>query len=449
MSEELEIRHCVVIPTYNNAGSLRDVVVRTREIMDTVIVVNDGSTDDIAGALDDLDVVLVEHSENRGKGVALKSGFAKAVELGYSHAVALDADGQHFPDDIPTLIEKSVANPDAVIIGARDMSGVHVPTRSNVGKALSNFWLKAASGQSCDDTQSGFRVYPLKHVMRIFCFTRRFTWECEALTRLAWGGCPVLNVPISVYYPPADERVSHFRPIVDNARFTCLYLFLNLTHLLIPLPHRRLVNREPIWQGSVGATLKGLGGRMRRAFGLPESSELSGGPIRRLRQTAHYLAKEETGSLPLALAVGVGVFIGCTPFLGLHWLIALYAATRLHVNRLATFAGTQISFGPIAVVIALASVSVGKAITGRTFWVPDNLDVSTLTTLVANGFVEWLIGSIFVGLGLALLCGFATNYLVKALRKRGTTEPELVEEAEEMVAESVDPTTLEAEATAA
>src|SRR5690606_14937930 len=146
--------YCVIIPTYNNRPTVRGVVEGALAVAGTVIVVDDGCTDGTHEALADLPIVLLRHKRNRGKGAALLTGFRAAHALGYTHAVTIDSDGQHFPDEIPTLVAASRGNPDAVVIGARDMSGEHVPPSSTFGRMFSNYWLKVATGVAVGDSQS-------------------------------------------------------------------------------------------------------------------------------------------------------------------------------------------------------------------------------------------------------------------------------------------------------
>ena len=116
---------CCVIPVYNNAGTIADVVKRTLRQCDDVIVVNDGSTDGTAEILRELDgITLVDYNDNAGKGTALKRGFRQALDMGFAYAITLDADGQHYPEDIPTLLKANMANPGALIVGSRKLDGV-------------------------------------------------------------------------------------------------------------------------------------------------------------------------------------------------------------------------------------------------------------------------------------------------------------------------------------
>ncbi|MCC6465429.1 MAG: DUF2062 domain-containing protein [Planctomycetes bacterium] len=411
--------YCVVVPTYNNRGTVLDVVRRVRAMAETVIVVDDGCTDGTAELLKDEPVVHLRHARNRGKGAALRTGFAKALELGYTHAVTLDSDGQHFPEEISKLVEASRGTPDAVVIGVRDMSGEHVPGRSSFGRMFSNFWLRVATGLDAGDTQSGFRVYPLRHVTRVVTVFRRFTYECEVIIRMAWGGCPILSVPVQVYYPPKEIRVSHFNPFWDNVRFSCLYIYMCFRQLLVPWPHPRLVRRaEPLWQGSLAASARALWRRLRKMAALPEDLKLQGGPIARMRGLVRYLVHESNTPGELGLAVAIGAFIGCSPAVGFHWLLALYGATRVHVNRVACVAATNVSFGPLVGVIAFASIWLGKLLLGQPLWMPPTLDWRVLGRFAGQSIGAWVLGSVIIGLAAAFATGLATLYGTRALRRR-------------------------------
>lgn len=420
--------YCVVIPTYNNRATLRRVVEETLRVAGAVIVVDDGCTDGSIDDIADLPVNVVRLPRNRGKGPALRAGFRRALELGYHHAVTLDSDGQHFPEEIPALVEASRLSPDALIIGARDMSGENVPESSHFGRMFSNFWLKIATGVDVNDSQSGFRLYPLRHVTRIRSLFGRYAWECEAVIRLSWGGCPIVPVPVRVYYAPRAERVTHYDMFWDNVRYSALYLYMNFSHLLIPLPHKRLVSvgaqraapgeqkaqrAASLWRG-IGAGWR----RVKRLAALPEDLEMAGGPIARFKALLRYLVRENSTPGELGMAVGVGAFIGCSPWIGIHFLLALYAATRVHLNRIACVAATSISFGPLTAVIAFASIWLGKLLLGQPLNVPRTTDWQVLGQFAWQSLGAWILGSVIIGLAAAFATGLATLYGVRALRLR-------------------------------
>jgi predicted LPLAT superfamily acyltransferase len=253
---------CALIPTYRNAATVADVVRRARPHVDEVFVVDDGSGDATGDEARRAGARVVTHAFNRGKGAALATGLLRAWQAGYTHAVALDADGQHFPEDIPALLDAARAAPEAVVVGARPLGGTaNVPSASRFGRAFSNFWVRVEGGVRVDDSQSGFRVYPVAPVFALPVRARRYDWEVEVLVRAAWAGIPVLSVPIRVHYPPAAERVSHFDLWRDNVRISWLNVRLLLTLLVTPRlwlrrGTRRAAPAETRWTG------RSFGGRL-------------------------------------------------------------------------------------------------------------------------------------------------------------------------------------------
>lgn len=231
-------RICVVVPTYNNAGTLRRVVSEILNYSSDIIVVNDGSSDstkDILNAFSS-SIHLVSYDKNRGKGTALKLGFKKAIELGYDYAITIDSDGQHYPSDIPLFVKAIVENPGAIIIGQRDLSNVDINGKSAFANKFSNFWFAVQTGRKLTDTQTGYRAYPLKHLHGLGILTSRYEAELELLVFSAWKGVNIVSIPIKVYYPPQSERVSHFKPALDFTRISILNTVLCFGALLYGAP---------------------------------------------------------------------------------------------------------------------------------------------------------------------------------------------------------------------
>jgi len=218
------MRICAVIPTYRNAGTVVDVVRRTLAFLPDVIVVNDGSPDNTDEVLAEaaLPVTLVSYADNRGKGGALKAGFSKARELGYDYAITVDSDGQHFPEDIPVFLEALEKNPGAMIIGSRNLNAENMPGKNTFANKFSNFWFHLQTAHDIPDTQTGFRAYPLARLPWLGLLTSRYEAELELLVFSAWKGLQLVPVSIRVYYPPAGERVSSFRPFWDFFRISVL-----------------------------------------------------------------------------------------------------------------------------------------------------------------------------------------------------------------------------------
>ena len=225
---------CALIPTYNNGKTIADVVRRVHQQMRDIIVVNDGCTDDTLAQLEALEfpVIVVTHSCNRGKGKALKSGFKKALEMGFDYALTLDADGQHYPEDIPLLLKALDAHPGALIVGSRQFTDANMSGKSKFANKFSNFWFRLQTTINLPDTQTGMRIYPLHKLYGLNILTSRYEAELELLVFAAWHNVQLIPVPIRVYYPPQEERVSHFRPGKDFTRISILNCFLCLGALL-------------------------------------------------------------------------------------------------------------------------------------------------------------------------------------------------------------------------
>lgn len=227
--EENEV--CAVIPTYQNAKTLLKVVADVHRVVDTVFVVDDGSNDCTAALLDkatgnERPEKVLTHPKNCGKGAALKTGLTYARQQGFRYAVTVDADGQHRADDIPALLKAVEEEPDALAIGSRGLQHENMPAKSTFANRFSNFWFALQTLQRLPDTQSGLRVYPLRRLHGLRWMSARYEAELTLLVFSAWAGVKLLPVPVSVYYPPRDQRVTHFRPGRDFTRISVLNTLL-------------------------------------------------------------------------------------------------------------------------------------------------------------------------------------------------------------------------------
>jgi len=231
-----DIKYCAVIPTFENANTVPDVVRRTLMVCPDVIVVDDGSTDGTAERLSGLPVTIITHSVNRGKGCALITGFKAAAERGFTHVITLDADAQHFPEDIPLMTAASAQEPDSIIVGCRNLTSNNMPRQNTFANRFSNFWFRLQTGQRLDDTQSGYRVYPLDSLHGTGLVTSKYEAELELMVFAAWNGVTMKGVPVRVWYAPAGERVSHFRPFMDFFRISVLNTILCFGAILYGLP---------------------------------------------------------------------------------------------------------------------------------------------------------------------------------------------------------------------
>lgn len=217
---------CVLIPTYNNHATLKRVIDEVYTYTTNIIVVNDGSTDATSEILKEYSFLrVIELPVNKGKGNALRTGFRKALHMGYLYAISMDSDGQHFPNDLHVFLDALEShlpgNPDLLVIGSRKMDDPSVPEKSSIGNRLSSFWYWVETGVKLQDTQCGYRLYPLKAIDSLNLYTSRFELEIEVIVKAAWKGVKVINLPVKVLYDP-NERVTHFKPWQDVARITLL-----------------------------------------------------------------------------------------------------------------------------------------------------------------------------------------------------------------------------------
>lgn len=324
-------RCCVVLPTYNNPNTLSRVLDGVLEFTTDVIVVNDGSTDNTREILKNYpQIVQLHHAKNTGKGHALKTGFKHAVSLGFDYAITLDTDGQHFPSDIPNFIEALDASEDKniLMIGDRNMNTADVLARSAKGNRVSTFWMKAATGLKLQDSQSGFRLYPIKAIdgIKFMKTTKKFEFEIEVIVKSYWAGIAIVHVPIDILYD-MKERVSHFRPFMDIARMVVLYIWFLLVRLFYITPRNffRKIKK------------KGL-----RRFFLEDFLHNDDSPKKK------------------ALSIALGVFIGLSPLWGFHTVIVIFLAILLKLNKVIAFAFSNISFAPLIPFVLLLSLQTGN-----------------------------------------------------------------------------------------
>ena len=228
-------RFAVVIPAYNHEQWIVGVITKSLKLSIPVFVVDDGSTDTTYAKIsNNKDIYLLHHSENRGKGAAILTGFAEASKIA-DWAITIDADGQHNPEDALKMIQSIPENERPIVVGMREgMVGKDVPWTSRFGRKFSNFWVWLSGGPRMMDSQSGFRIYPLPEAMGLNVIARRFQFEVEILVKARWKKIPVREAPVSVNYAPGTERISHFRPFIDFLRNTNTFARLIVQRILIP-----------------------------------------------------------------------------------------------------------------------------------------------------------------------------------------------------------------------
>ena len=216
-----------VIPVYNNAGTIFQVVERVQRFTRHILLIDDGSTDvDLAKHYRNSDVEVIRHPKNLGKGAALRTALNILQKRQICYMLTLDADGQHYPEDIPLFYDVIRKSNCTLAVGCRDFQQPNVPLKSKKGRSFSNYWIARETGLDIEDTQSGFRLYPVAPLASLNYIAKRYNFETEILTKAAWQGIPICNIAVRTFYPPASERVSHFRLFRDNILIAAMHLYL-------------------------------------------------------------------------------------------------------------------------------------------------------------------------------------------------------------------------------
>lgn len=230
-------RFAIIIPVYNHAGTVTEVVRQALALGYPVFVVDDGSTDETPQRLAQIKgISLLQHTKNEGKGAAILTGFMAASGVA-DYAITLDADGQHYPEDALKLIGAIPSKKRPIVVGAREgmtaALGAHIPWTSRFGRKFSNFWVRMSGGPKISDSQSGMRIYPLPEALSLHTRARRFQFEVEILVQAKRKGIPIIEAPVRVDYHPDGSRISHFRPFVDFFRNAKTFARLIFTRLFL------------------------------------------------------------------------------------------------------------------------------------------------------------------------------------------------------------------------
>lgn len=229
-------RPCGLVPTYDNPATVRGVVTRLRAHLDDVLVVDDGSGPEAREVLEAIareGVARVHHrAHNGGKGAAVKTGLALARDLGFSHALQVDADGQHDLDDVPRLLDAARGRPEALVLGA-PVFDESAPRSRMRARRITIFWTNFEAGAGViTDPMCGFRVYPVEAALAAGARGDTMDFDPEIAVKMVWRGAPVVNVPTRVrYVPRAEGGVSHFRLVRDNALISWMHTRLSLARI--------------------------------------------------------------------------------------------------------------------------------------------------------------------------------------------------------------------------
>lgn len=378
-------RTAIVIPTFNNDGTIKDVVEGVKSYSNDIFIINDGSIDKTTETLRNIDdITVISFPENRGKGVALREGFNKAIDLGFTHAITFDGDGQHIAEDIPLYLEKIQEEPGTLWIGNRVLphkNGEEQPTRSSFGRGFGNFWYKFFTGIKLHDTQCGLRAYPLEKTQSIKCRGERYEYEQDLLIRSAWNGVPVKEIDIHLHYLPKEKGVSHFKPVRDFIRISKINSIAALTRIF--LPATTLDVPGTTWKDKIKALAK------------------------------HEL-KSNTSPKRAAASVAMGVFMGIFPIHGFQVITLMGLSIILRLNRALAFLGVNISSPPFLPLLIVLAVAIGRLVLPADLIVFAN---NKMAQSLFQGGVEFVVGSALLSVPSGVLTYFITLPMFKQLAK--------------------------------
>jgi len=389
----------VVAPTYNNAGTLLDVLCRVEAVGLPIIVVNDGATDETPELLAEWveskraeHAWVILHPENRGKASALRTGFAKAEAEGFTHAVTIDTDGQLDPEQIPELVGAARASPEALILGRRSDMLTGMPPANRFAWWLSALGIWLNTGRRVPDSQCGLRVYPLSLLRSIRCRSRRFGFETESVIRAAWADAAFVHVPVRCRYEQDEGRVSHFVAWRDGPHSFLMQAGMTLRRLL-PWPHAKV--GHPTLAFTHGGAEKRTSNRGTSLADWIDPRSL----WRQLR-------RDHLQHLIVAGAVGIGSFMANMPVGWVRILLAIYAARRLHVHLLPVLFGLAIMWTPLDGVLSDAALNLGHLVCHASL-----PDISSIQTVPPHHMTLWLRFPLSYSIGCVTM-GFLCNWLL-------------------------------------
>ena len=374
------MKPCVVIPCFNHVTTVAGVAKGAR-VHCPVIIVDDGSTVPLP---DMPDCKIVRLAKNSGKGAALRAGFQCAATEGFTHAITMDADGQHRVEDLPKFLAAAEAQPDALIVGVRDFYASGAPTGRRRSNAVSTFWFHVETGVRLGDTQCGFRCYPIDLTQRLKTKSERYAFELEFMVRASWTGTPIVPVPLICGYQPEQLRQSHFRPVVDLTRITVMNIGLVLQSWIVPQS-------------------------LRTAW--------SFGKRKTLRQTiTEFFVEHAHEPARAALAVGLGLFCGIAPIWGYQMLAAATLAHLLRLNKAIALVASNISIPPMMPFILYGGLALGHwLLTGQRL----SFSGQQITRALALQYLgQWCVGSVALGAVVGTMGTLTTYSVARLFRQR-------------------------------
>lgn len=406
-----EFSPVVVTPTFNNAGTLCNILNRIEQFGYPVIVVDDGSTDatgkqlaDWAGCQRAIPVTVVTHARNRGKAAALWSGFAAAKSAGHTHVATIDTDGQLDPMDIPKLFLIAQVRSDALVLGKRRWDIPGCPRSSHFSWWMTALGIFLETGHRVLDSQCGLRVYPMCIIDLIRGRSGRYGFESEVVTQALWAGFPVVSEPITCRYLPITERVSHFKPWRDGLHCFFMHFFLTIQQVLT-WPSRKSDHNSKM--RGVTSPTNSFGESPLRHSAIEEWWNWVN-PI----AVWHQLRSDRFEQLVLAGALGIGAFVSNMPLGGWQILLAVYVARRMHVKLIPVLISSLLCLGSIGSLLGKLAIAIGYCML--------HFSVPSVAVLAPEHLTHWqrLARVPFAWSLGAVIVGFFCNWIVLPVFER-------------------------------
>jgi glycosyltransferase involved in cell wall biosynthesis len=384
-----------VIPTFNNKNTIKEVALGCQKYLAQVLVVDDGSTDtDIQALFNGTKIQVIKHVKNLGKGQALRSALDFIQKQAGKFMLTIDADGQHYPEDIDKFITALKEDPTSIIIGCRDFQQKNIPEKSQFGRAFSNFWLRLETGNIIKDSQSGFRCYPVKYISQIKTRGNYYDFETEILARACWAGIRLTEVPVKVFYPQASLRVSSFHPFVDNLRISLMHIRL-LSRRLMPWPYPKIIHLEKT----------------------PLTPNLFMNPVKLIKT----LLRENASPLGLAISAGIGIFLGVLPLISMHMLAVVYITHRLHLNKIMALSVQNLCMPPF---VPIACIELGHFMLYRK-WLT-HVSLKTAFGSIPERIWEWFLGSLILAPIMALITAFLIYFAARRIQRKMMRQEKII-----------------------
>ncbi|MDA3791870.1 MAG: DUF2062 domain-containing protein [Desulfobacula sp.] len=367
----------IVIPVYNHGKTVLNVIKRCKKIHENVLVIDDGSTDLKKDLFKDINVQVIHHDRNYGKGAAIMSAAREAAKQGMTHLVTIDADLQNKPEEFLLFKKAIYKDPKTLYIGKRDLSSSSIPGASKFGRSFSNFWFRVQTGQFTADTQSGFRAYPLFVLENLALSEKHYSFEVEVLVKASWAGVAIKDIDVSVHYPPPKKRISHFNLFWDNLRLTNLNTKLTLRSFL-PIPHKKIIkNNTP-------------------AF-------LIFKPLKSIR----LFLGHNVSPFHIAMSGSIGIFLGTLPLITVHTLAILMVTGFFRLNKLVAIGTSQFCMPPF---VPALCIETGYFLTHNHTFLTD-ISFETIGKQGLDRLFEWFLGSLIIAPALSFL-SFITIFLI-------------------------------------